>query len=453
MVELLVNHYHPRTLLQKVSLNLEGVLTDNQLWLCAWCYRCYRRCPQGLKLPEIFLLARRNATEKGILQGFNEAMTLVGSRIPLSAVSCWVCFHPERANIERQTIDKAIKGLALNYKLEEKKKSPRSRRLRGRVAIIGSGPAGLTAAHELVKKGYPVTVFESSSEPGGMLRRCIPEYRLPKEALNLEIDHLKKMGVEIKTNHTFGKDLTLASLKRDGYKAVFIAIGAHKSGKLHVEGEQLKGVIDALDFLQNVNQGKKIRLGRRVAVIGGGNVAMDAARTALRHGAKEVCILYRRTKEEMPANPWEIQEAEKEGVKIQFLLAPKKILGKDGHVTGMECLRMELGETDETGRRRPVPVEGSELVTEWDMIILAIGETPDLSNLPKEIETADGKTIIVDPVTMETSLPGVFAGGDVVSGPATVIEAIAAGKRAAIAIERYLRGETVRTGEKKVKKK
>ena len=308
------------------------------------------------------------------------------------------------------------------------------------MAVIGSGPAGLTAAVKLAEKGYCVTVFESLPEPGGMLRKCIPDYRLPKNVLDDEIKSVKEMGVEIKTNVTVGKDLKFDDLWREGYKAVFIGVGAHKPRKIRLKGEELEGVMHALDFIWKTNKGEKVELGEKVAVIGGGNVAVDAARTALHLGAREVTILYRRSRDEMPANPWEVAEAEKEGVKIEFLVSPLEVLGENGRVKAVKCIKMRLGEVDETGRRKPEPIEGSEFTAEFDTVILAVGEKPDLSFLPEEIEVSEGK-ILVNPFTMETTMPGVFAGGDAVTGPATVIEAILAGMKAAESIDKYLRGE------------
>jgi len=441
MVELLPEHYHPRTLLQRIFLDLDGVLREEALWLCAWCYRCYRRCPQKLLLPESFLRARKLAMKKGYLGGLEEAAELIRKEIPFPRVCQQVCFHPERADID------ILQTIRTNYEFRKEMETAPQRKNGEKIAIVGSGPAGLTAACELAMMGYQVTVFESSSELGGMLRECMPTYRLPRKVLEADIEHMKKLGIEIKTGVTIGRDLTLQELSQEGYKAVFLATGAHKSRKLRIEGTELKGVIYALDFLRKTNLGEEIDLGERVAVIGGGNVAMDAARTALKLGAKDISILYRRSREEMPANPWEVKEAESEDVKISFLASPTKILGEDGHVTAIECVRMELGESDETGRRRPTPIEDSEFTTELDTVILAIGESPDLSFLPEEIEVSEQNTILVDPVTMTSNLPGVFAGGDVVSGPATVIEAIAAGKRAALSIHRYLKGEDTKCGE------
>jgi NADPH-dependent glutamate synthase beta subunit-like oxidoreductase len=274
-----------------------------------------------------------------------------------------------------------------------------------------------------------------------MLRKCIPEYRLPKQVLAKEVQFIKDLGVEIKTGVTVGKDLNFDDLSKEGFKAIFIGSGAHKSQKLKIEGGDLKGVIDALDFLWIVNSGEKMSIGKTVVVIGGGNVAVDAAKTALRIGAEKVAILYRRSREEMPANPWEVEEAENEGVKIEFLVAPKKIIGENGRVSAVECVRMKLGELDESGRRKPVPMEGSEFKQETDMVILAIGEAPDLSFLPREIELNEDGTVWVNPITMETSVQGVFAGGDAVTGPASVIEAIRAGKCAAESIENYLKSK------------
>jgi len=435
VARLVSKYYNPRILLQTVSKDLEAAITEAQPWMCAWCDRCYKRCPQGLNLPEVFLLTRNVASERGYINRFGEALETIGREIPLAGVCGLVCF----SKVDDPTAIKALEGYVASYELKKKEKAvPASKKRREKVAIIGSGPAGLMAAYDLAKKGYPVTVFESLPEPGGMLRAGIPEFRLPRKVLDAEIERIKGLGVEIRTNVTVGKDLTIDKLLKDGFKALFIATGAPKSQKLHVEGENLKGVIHAIDLLKEVNMGKKVKLGDTAAVIGGGNVAIDAARAALRLGAKEVTILYRRSREEMPANPWEVRHGEKEGVKIQFLVAPEKILGKDGRLDALECVRMELGEPDESGRRRPIPIKDSEFTIQLDTLILAIGESPDPSFVPKGIEVTRQNTITVDPITFETSLPGTFAGGDVVSGPATVMEAIVAGKRAASSISDYL---------------
>lgn len=439
VIEIIPNYYNPRILLEQILLDLDKVLKKETLWLCAWCYRCHKRCPQRLKVPEIFLAIRKIATQQGHFEGFSEALRLVSRHVPFPATYCWVCLHPERAMVDRQFVEKTLKDAA-SLSAKKRKAVSTQEAEKYEVAVIGSGPAGLTGAYELAQKGFPVTIFESMPKPGGMLQKCLPIYRLPKDVLDAEIARMKDLGIAFRTNVTIGKDLTIEKLRQEGFKAIFIATGAHKSRELNVKGCNLEGVVRALEFLEEANVGRA-KVGEKVVVIGGGNVAIDAARTTLQMGANEVAILYRRSREEMPANPWEVREAEAEGVEIQFLVSPKRILGKNGRVTGLECIKMNLVEPDESGRRAPVPVEGSEFTVEADMVVLAIGETPDLAFLPKEIDITEAGTIAVDPFTMETSVPGVFAGGDVVSGPASVVEAIVAGKRAASSIERYLKGE------------
>lgn len=442
-------YYNPRVFFNKLSLDLENVLTEAGLWLCAMCYRCHRRCPHGLKLPEIFLLLREMAIERGhspdVLRRLEENLAILRKELPLPLVYSWLCLRPREEETKRSKLDNLVldvfQRLLADYEKKEVAPLPQTRK--EKIAIIGSGPAGLTAAWELVKIGFPVTVFEALPEPGGMLRVGIPKYRLPKEVLDIEIKYIMDLGVEVRTNTAIGKDLSLDDLlKKENFKAIFIATGAHKSRKLRVEGEDMKGVVHALDLLRQANLQKQpeLGLGEKVAVVGGGNTAMDVARTAARLGVKEVNILYRRSREEMPANPLEVEEAERDGVKIKFLLTPRKIVGKDRQVSAVECILMRLGPPDESGRRRPIRIEGSEFTMELDTTILAIGESPDISFLPKEIAVTEWNTIAVDPLTLETSMPGVFAGGDAVSGPASVIEAIAAGKRAAVSIDRYLRG-------------
>jgi heterodisulfide reductase subunit A len=437
MMELAPSHYNPRILLETIVLDPEKALTKPDIWLCGWCYRCYERCPQKLKPPEILLLVKTHAVEEGILEGFNEAAKIMGETVALAESCYYVCFHPERTKMRQEDFENVLKKLIKNRnKTKRQKIKPQGEK----IAIIGSGPAGLTAAYELAKKGYHVTVFEAYPEIGGMLRYGIPEKRLPRKAVDDDVEYIKGFGVEFKTNTALGKDITFDQLKDEGYKAIFIAVGALKSRKIGCEGEELEGAVCALDFLRDVKSKKTVTIGEKVAVIGGGNVAVDAARTALHGGAKEVTILYRRTREEMPANPWEVKEAEEEGIKLEFLVAPSRILGKDGKVAGLELVRMELGEPDETGRRTPKPVKDSNFTREFDMIILAVGEAVDTSFLPKEIELSDINTIWADPITMETTKEGVFAGGDAVTGPASVMEGIVAGKRAADSIDRYVKG-------------
>jgi NADH-quinone oxidoreductase subunit F len=291
--------------------------------------------------------------------------------------------------------------------------------------------------------GYGITIFEALPVAGGWMAAGIPEYRLPRDILEAEIDVIRKTGVEIRLNSPVGKDgLSVDDLWDQGYKAIFIGAGAHKSAKLDIPNENAEGVVDGASLLKDLNLGKKVKVGKKVVVIGGGNVAIDSARAALRLGAENVTIAYRRTSEEMPAIKDEIEEAENEGIKFHFLSSPCKILCEDDACTGVECFEMELGAPDESGRRAPMYVAGSEFNIEADMIISAVGQTPDLSFLPEgtKLQVWQGERLVVDK-NMATNTSGIFAGGDVVTGPSSVIEAIAAGKKAAVSIDCYLVGK------------
>ncbi|MGD8501756.1 MAG: FAD-dependent oxidoreductase [Phycisphaerales bacterium] len=345
-----------------------------------------------------------------------------------------------------------MKRFIADYELKEgrEKAIPVEKTRQEKVAVVGSGPAGLACAYDLVRRGYPVTVFEAMPMVGGLLRYGIPEYRLPNNILDSEIDYIRELGVEIETNSPVEN---LGKLFAGGYKAVFLGTGAGISQKMGIPGEDTPGVIHALDFLRKANSGEKISLGSRVAVIGGGNAAVDAARVAKRLGAGEVTILYRRSRDEMPAVAEEVEEAEKEGIKLQILAAPVKVLSQGDKLTAIECIRMELGEPDASGRRRPIPVKGSEFVVDVDNVIIAIGQVVDKAGLPEELAYTERETLSTDPVTFETNIAGVFAGGDVVSGPADVIGAIAAGNEAAESIDRYLSGTDLRQGRPEQPKK
>ena len=312
------------------------------------------------------------------------------------------------------------------------------------MAIIGAGPAGLSAAYFLARKGYKTTVFEALPVAGGMLAVGIPSYRLPKEVLDAEIKTITDLGVELKLSTALGKDITIKQLFAQGYKAVLMATGAHAGQKLGIPGEEAQGVIDGVGFLRNLALKKAVKAAGHVVVLGGGNVAIDAARSALRLGAKEVSILYRREKDDMPAYEEEIVEAEKEGVKIHTLVAPKQVVVEKGKVKGIECTRMSLGTFDASGRRRPEVIPGSDFVVEADMVVAAIGQVPDLSYLNGDGVRATQKgTLEVDLRTLATSAEGIFGAGDTVRGPASVVEAIGDGKNAAMTIDKYLGGDGV----------
>lgn len=433
----------------------------------------YRLFPQSV--PNVFTIDRRGTSPCRYacpadvnVQGyaaliankkFREAHDLIKKNLVLAGVLGRVCFHPCEKECERAKVDQpvsicALKRFAIDYaeEVDEEKLEPPPKKYEEKVAIVGSGPAGLAAAYELIEIGYPITVFEKDPEPGGMLKYAIPHYRLPEHVLNEDVNYLKRLNVEICTNTLVGKDVTLEQLRKMGYKAFFLAVGAQKNAEIEIEGKDLDGVLYSLDFLRSSNSGEKINLGDFVAVIGGGNVAVDSARTALRLGAKKVTILYRRSRAEMPAYQPEIEEAEKEGVEIKFLVAPQRIIDKNGKVVGIECLRMKLGPPDETGRRMPIPIGNLEHTIRADNVIIAIGQMLESSTLPDKVQTSK-RSICVDAVTLETSIPGVFAGGDATLGPSSVIEAIACGKEAAISIHRYLRAEDMRTGrpERRIK--
>ena len=438
MTELAPESYNPRSQLETIFVDPEKALTKPALWLCGWCYKCYKRCPQKLKPPEIFLSIKDLAVKEGHVEGLEEAADFIGRNVPLAESCYYVCFHPERSKISKEQFEDLMKRVVKSRKTLQHHKPSELRE--EKIAVIGSGPAGLTAAYMLAKEGYPVTVFESSSELGGMLRYGIPENRLPKKAVDDDVEFIKSFGVDFKPNAELGKGLSIDQLRQEGYKATFIAVGALKSRKIGCEGEELFGVSCALEFLRDLKSKKKPEVGQRVAVIGGGNVAVDAARSAMHADAKEVTVLYRRTREEMPANPWEVKEAEEEGVKFEFLTAPTRFVGKDNKIVEVELIRMQLGEPDETGRRAPSPIENSKFTKAFDTVILAVGEAVDTSFLPKEILLSEINTIWVDPISMDTTMEGVFAGGDDVTGPSSVMEAIIAGKRAADSIDLYLKG-------------
>jgi heterodisulfide reductase subunit A-like polyferredoxin len=389
---------------------------------------------------------------------YKEALELIKEENPLPAICGRVCHHPCESACTRGEVDEPvaidfIKRFVADLDLgSDTRYIPKTKEKReAKVAIIGSGPAGLSCAYYLAIEGYEVAIYEKLPVAGGMLSVGIPEYRLPRDIIQAEIQVIQDMGVQIQTGVDVGKDITVDQLRNEGFKAIFLGIGAQECKALGIEGEDLEGVYPGVDFLRDVNLGKKISLGDRVAVIGGGNVAMDAVRTARRTGSKEAFVLYRRSFEEMPANVEEIEECEEEGIEINTLVNPKRIIGEDGKVKAIECLKMELGEPDESGRRRPVPIEGSEFTLEVDAVIPAIGQESDWSCLGPECACtlSDWGTMNVDPLTLQTDDPDIFAGGDAVTGPKTVIEAIEAGKQAAISIDRFIQGIDLRKDREK----
>ena len=378
---------------------------------------------------------------------FKEALALVREKLPFPGVLGRVCTHPCESECNRSEVDSPVTIKSLKRFIADQEKdmdfdfTPETER-EEKMAVVGSGPAGLMAAYELRRLGYKVTIFEALPVVGGMLRVGVPEYRLPRDVLEREAGILEKMGVEVRLNSPVGKDPSLNDLKKQGYRAVFVAVGCHVSKKLGVPGENLEGVWGGVEFLRKVNLGEEVAVGGKVVVVGGGDAAIDSARCAKRMGAREVTILYRRSRREMPAEESEILRAEEEGVNIQYLSAPTKVLSKNGRVKAMECIRMELGEPDESGRRRPIPIKGSEFTLDVDMVIPAIGQVPDLSVFAQNgLRCKEDGTLLVDPVTLMTPQEGVFAGGDDTTGPATVVDALAAGRRAALSIHSYLRGE------------
>ena len=379
---------------------------------------------------------------------YKEALQLIMEKIPLPGVLGRVCPHPCETQCRRQDVDAAVairdlKRFVADQVDFETLELPPIEEKEQKVAVIGSGPAGLTAAFDLRKAGYQVTIFEAQEQLGGMLRVGIPDYRLPPEVLDREIGYILRMGVETRTGMRFGSDITLESLKADGYGGVFLGIGAQECMKLGIPGEDAsEQVVDAVCFLRDANLSRRPSPGRNVVVIGGGNVAIDAVRVAKRLGAEKVTLLYRRTEAEMPADAEEIKGAREEGVEFHFLTSPLEVLQENGRVTGIRCITNELGEPDASGRRRPVPVEGSEFVVACDALIPAIGQRVDLSwqDPVCNLECTPRSLIVADPLTLQTSQPHVFAAGDAVSGPATVVEAIGATHRAVEAMLRDLEG-------------
>ncbi|MGI6256155.1 MAG: NADPH-dependent glutamate synthase [Acutalibacter sp.] len=413
---------------------------------------CVSGCPVGINIPDFI-----QKVAEGDFEGAYQIITLQSS---LPAVCGRVC--PQETQCESKCV-RGIKGepvgigrlerFVADWHNKNVCDAPQHPTPNGhKVAVVGSGPSGLTCAGDLAKKGYEVTVFEALHTAGGVLVYGIPEFRLPKDIVQKEIDGLKALGVDVQTNMVIGRVLSIDELLEQGYEAVFIGSGAGLPRFMNIPGENLKGVYSANEFLTRVNLMKAylpgsdtpIEHAKRVAVVGGGNVAMDAARCAKRLGAEEVFIVYRRSEKELPARAEEVEHAKEEGIIFHLLNNPTRILGDDkGNVKGMECIRMELGEPDDSGRRRPVEVPGSEFVLDVDCVIMSIGTSPNplIKSTTKGLETQRWGGIIVEESTGLTSREGVYAGGDAVTGAATVILAMGAGKTAASAIDEYIQNK------------
>jgi formate dehydrogenase major subunit len=409
---------------------------------------CQLTCPAGIDIQGYIAL---------IAQGqYIEALKLIRERLPMPLTIGRVCPHFCEYKCNRNLVEEPIninhlKRFVADYEMHSGKRNPPPlAELSGRkVAIIGGGPAGLSAAYYLRRLGHSSTIFDAMPALGGMLRYGIPEYRLPKKILDWEIEGILELGnIEVKLGVKWGEDFTVESLRQEGYDSFLIAIGAWDTRKLGVVGEDLQGVWSGVDFLVDLALGKSVQIGKNIAIIGGGNVAIDAARNSVRMGADTVTIIYRRSREEMPASPEEIHGAEEEGVQFHFLAAPVRLFGSNGKVDKLEYIKMELGEPDASGRRRPVPVEGSETLIQVDMVIAAIGQFPDLSPVESDkgvegIPTTRWNTFGADPDSLHTGLEGVFTAGDVYRGPETVVGALADGRKAAMAIHLHLRQKEV----------
>lgn len=412
--------------------------------------QCIKGCPVELDIPAFIKLIKE--------EKYDEAIRKVKEKNSLPAICGRVC--PQEGQCQKFCVMGKkgepvsigrLERFVADLELQKGVTVPSVPKPTGKkVAVIGAGPAGLTTAADLAKLGHKVVIFEALHLAGGVLVYGIPEFRLPKAIVQAEVNYIKKLGAEIRTDAMIGRLFTISELFEKGFDAVFVGTGAGLPSFMRIPGENLGGIYSANEFLIRVNLMKSylfpefdtpIRVGKHVAVIGGGNVAMDSARSALRLGAEQVCIVYRRSREEMPARLEEVENAEEEGIICKFLAAPIRFLGSEsGLVKGMECIAMELGEPDDSGRRRPVPIKDSRFVMDVDTVVVAIGRNPNpiIQRTTEGLETTKWGTLVVDEETGKTSLEGVYAGGDIVTGEATVISAMGAGKKAARSIHEYL---------------
>jgi NADPH-dependent glutamate synthase beta subunit-like oxidoreductase/ferredoxin len=407
---------------------------------------CMVECPAHINVQGYVNLAAKGK--------YREALRLMKEANPLPAITGRVCYHPCEPACKRGEIDAAIAINAierfvanLDLNADERYVPEIKDKKEDKVAIVGSGPAGLTCAYYLAREGYQVTVFEKEPVLGGMLSLGIPSYRLPRDVIEAEIQIIRDMGVTTKTGVEIGKDVTVAQLRQEGFKAFFLAIGTQECIELGVEGEDLEGVYPGLEYLRQINLGESVTLGKRVAVVGGGNVAIDVVRSARRLGANDAFIIYRRSMEEMPARPEELLECQEEGIPINVLTQPLRFVGENGRVQAIECAKMRLTEElDESGRPIPELVPGSEFTIKVDAVITALGQEADWSCLTPECACTltEWGTMSVDPLTLQSDDADIFAGGDAIRGPDIVIAAIADGRQAAISIDRFISGADLR---------
>jgi NADPH-dependent glutamate synthase beta subunit-like oxidoreductase len=402
---------------------------------------CRQACPIGIDIARAF--------HQASLGEWDEALAVYRRDNPLPGICGRVCYHPCELECNRKQFDEPInirgfeRFLSDHGRVDLRREAPERPRSE-KVAVIGAGPAGLSASYHLARLGFQVAIFEALPEPGGMLRYGIPSYRLPREILAKEIGYIEQLGVAVRTGVRVGTDISLADIRKD-YPAVFIAAGAHGGTRLGIDGENLRGVMEGIGFLREVHLGGVVKVGKRVAVIGGGNTAIDCARTARRLGAKDVRIIYRRSAAEMPALAEDVTAVQREGIQIDFLAAPGRVIARQGRVASLECIRMELGPPDESGRLQPVAVPGSEFPVPVDTVIAAVGQVPELGFTGGLGLSLNRRGVIeVSPGTATTSLEGVFAGGDSAGGRAFVADAIAAGKLGALAVFCYLEGIDIR---------
>ncbi len=409
--------------------------------------RCQYRCPVHMDVPEYIRL---------IADGkYRESYNLMRETNPLPSICGRACYHPCESECKKGDTDDPVainnlKRFVTDYVQSHngKKDIPKIKVKDEKVAIIGSGPAGLTVAHDLAMQGYRVTVFERESVVGGMLRLGIPPFRLPREQIKYDLQYIVDLGVEFKLNTNVGKDVTINDIIKMGYKSVFIATGNHKSNSLNIPGEDINGVIDCIEFLKRVNLKKPLEIGTKVVVVGGGSSAFDSARSAVRLGS-DVTVVYRRSRGEMPAHDFEIKEAEEEGVKIKCLVSPIEIMSENDKVKAVKFVEMELGESDDSGRPRPVPITEKEFTMEADTVITAIGQSPDLEVLAGDsgINVSKDGAIEVEDFILSTNRANVFAGGDVVTKNGMIIEAIAQGHAGAKSINNYLGGKNIQKSD------